>query len=107
LALLLGARNARTEQLALLQSIPSMAPDFGEVHFYIAKALLDLGDPGRFSEAAKTAQRGLELAPNSSSAPLGHYVLADIYQLTKRPADAVREFQRGRDLERRLSQPQR
>ena len=103
LALLLGARGARPEQLALLQSIPPYAPDFGEVYFHIAKALLDTGDRSRLGEAAQAAERGLELAPTAPSAPLGHYVLADIYQLTNRPADAARQLERGRELERRLA----
>lgn len=103
LGLLLGARGARAEQLSMLRSIPALAPGFGEVYFYIAKALLDEGDGSRLGEAAQAAQRGLQLAPASASAPLGHYVLADIYGLTSRPADAARELQRGRDLERRLA----
>jgi arylsulfatase A-like enzyme/tetratricopeptide (TPR) repeat protein len=103
LALLLGARGDRRAELAMLQSIPAIAPNFGEVHFYIAKALLDLGERTRLEEAARAARRGLELAPNAPSAPLGHYVLADVYQLSNRPADAARELQRGRELERHLN----
>ena len=74
-----------------------------EVDFYIAKALLDLGDAGRLKEAAEIALRGLRRAPSAASAPLGNYVLADIYRLTERPADAARELERGQALERRLS----
>ena len=103
LALLLGARNAHREQLAMLESIPPLAPQFGDVHFYIAKALLDLGERSRLEDAARAARLGLELAPNAPSAPLGHYVLADVYQLLNRQADAARELQRGRELERRLN----
>jgi arylsulfatase A-like enzyme/tetratricopeptide (TPR) repeat protein len=104
LSLLVGARGARTEQIALLRSIPPLAPDFGEVYFYLAKALLDSGDANRYGEAAEAAERGLRLAPMAPSAPLGHYVLADIYQSTGRPVDAAREVERGRQLEHRLKQ---
>ena len=103
LSLLLSARVERVEALSLLQSIPALAPDFMEVDFYIAKALLDLGDAGRLKEAAEIALRGLRRAPSAASAPLGNYVLADIYRLTERPADAARELERGQALERRLS----
>lgn len=103
LALLVGARGDGVEKLALLQSIPPFAPDFGEVYFHIAKALLDTGDRRRLEEAARAAQRGLELAPAAPSAPLGHYVLADVYQLTNRPSDAEREVRRARELEQRLA----
>ncbi len=81
LAQLLGARGDRAGQVALLESIPRIAPQFAEVHFYLAKALLDLGDRSRLPEAIDAAQRGLRMAPNSPMAPLGHYVLADIYGL--------------------------
>ncbi len=103
LALLIGARGDGVEKLALLQSIPSYAPDFGEVYFHIAKALLDTGDRGRLEEAARAAERGLQIAPAAPSAPLGHYVLADVYQLTNRPSDARREVDRARELEKRLA----
>lgn len=103
LALLVGARGDGVEKLALLQSIPSYAPDFGEVYFHIAKALLDTGDRGRLEEAARAAERGLQIAPAAPSAALGHYVLADVYQLTNRPSDARREIDRARALEKRLA----
>ena len=101
LAQLLGARGDRAGQVALLESIPRVAPQFGEVYFYLAKALLDLGDRARFPEAIDAAERGLRLAPNSPTAPLGHYVLSDIYTLDGRTADAQRELRLGRQLEQR------
>lgn len=102
--MLLGQRGDHREQLQLLESIPKLAPDFADVYFFMAKALLDLGDPGRFSEAIGDADRGLRMAPASSTAPLGHYVLADIYRLQGRQADSQRQLARGQELERRLSQ---
>jgi arylsulfatase A-like enzyme/tetratricopeptide (TPR) repeat protein len=101
LSQLVGARGDHAQQVALLESIPPIAPQFGEGYLYLAKALLDLGDRARFPEAIDAAQRGLRLAPNSPTAPLGHYVLADIYDLQARTADAQRERQLGRALEQR------
>lgn len=103
LALLLGRRRAYAEQIELLEAIPAIAPEFHEVHFYRAKAYLDSGDPSRWEDAIATAEKGLRLAPKSSSAPLGHYVLADVYRLLGRPEDAERELGRGRELEARLA----
>ena len=71
------------------------------MYFYLAKALLDLGDRARFPEAIDAAERGLRLAPNSPTAPLGHYVLSDIYTLDGRTADAQRELRLGGQLEQR------
>jgi tetratricopeptide (TPR) repeat protein len=100
LAQLVGARGDHAGQVALLESIPRIAPQFGDVYFYLAKALLDLGDRSRFQEAIDAAQRGLQVAPNSPTAPLGHYVLSDIYNLQGRTSDALREQRAGQQLER-------
>lgn len=105
LALLLGQRGDFRGQLQLLESIPKIAPDFGDVHFYIAKALLDLGDRRRFPEAVTAARRGLRLAPTSPQAPLGHYVLADIFMVEGKQADAARELRLGKELEQRVGAP--
>jgi arylsulfatase A-like enzyme/tetratricopeptide (TPR) repeat protein len=105
LAQLLGARGAFREQAEMLQSIPQLAPGFDEIHFHIAKALLDIGDPGRLQEAIDEAQLGLKLAPAAPTAPLGHYVLADVYRLQGKLADANRELALGRALEQRAAQP--
>jgi arylsulfatase A-like enzyme/tetratricopeptide (TPR) repeat protein len=103
LASLVGARKDYAEQVTLLQSIPRIAPQFAEAYFYLAKALLDQGDRARFPEAIDAARRGLQLAPSSASAPLAHYVLADIYNLQDRKAEAQREFLLGQQLERASS----
>lgn len=99
LARLLGERRAFSEQIALLDSIPALAPEFGDVHFYRAKAYLDSGDASRRPAAIAAARRGLQMAPDSATAPLGHYVLADIHALEGRPQEAARELTRGRALE--------
>ena len=52
-------------------------------------------------EAARLAKKGLEFAPKSEMAPLGHYVLADIYNRQGRPREAAQEAERGRELETR------
>ena len=93
--------------MALLESIPRVAPEFSDVYFYLAKALLDTGDPGRFEEAIAAARQGLRVAPDSPRAPLGHYVLADVYRLQGRRADAEREIEAGRKLEQKVAGPGR
>ncbi len=102
LAALVGARGDHREQVALLESIPPIAPDFPDVYFYLAKALLDSGDAERLGAAREAAERGLRSAPTSTSAPLGHYVLSDIYRLQGRGDDAQRELRAGQQLEQQL-----
>lgn len=83
---------------ALKQSIQSN-PYFAEGHLFLAKAYLDRGS--NFDEAIALAQKGLELAPSSEYAPLGHYVLADIYNRQGRSREASREAALGQALEAR------
>jgi arylsulfatase A-like enzyme/Tfp pilus assembly protein PilF len=83
---------------ALKQSIESN-PRFAEGHFFLAKAYLSSGT--NLDEAVRLAKKGLELAPKSELAPLGHYVLADIYNRQGRPREAAQEAERGRELEAR------
>ena len=63
------------------------APDFGPPYWYLARE--ELG-AGRVAEAKDLALRGLAAQPVSEVAPLGHYVLADVYNREGR-ADAARE----------------
>jgi arylsulfatase A-like enzyme/Flp pilus assembly protein TadD len=72
-------------------------PEFADGHFFLARALLASG--GDMNEAARLAQEGLKLAPASEMAPLGHYVLADVYNRRGRPGDAAREVAMARSLE--------
>jgi tetratricopeptide (TPR) repeat protein len=102
LAMLLGRSGRHAEALALLESIPRLSPAFHDVQFFIAKEALDSGDVRRRPDAMAAAQRGLQLAPRSPNAPLGHYVLADLYRLTGRTREAEREIDLGRSLEREL-----
>jgi len=83
---------------ALKQSIESN-PRFAEGHIFLAKAYLDSGR--NFDEAVTLARKGLGLHPNAEVAPLGHYVLADLFSRQGRSADSQREAALGAALERR------
>jgi tetratricopeptide (TPR) repeat protein len=83
---------------ALKQSIESN-PYFAEGHFFLAKAYLD--GNSRFDEAITLAKKGLTLAPRSEFAPLGHYVLADIYNRQGRSKEAAQQAAMGEALEAR------
>jgi len=74
-------------------------PSFAEGHLYLAKLYLDLGQ--NLDEAVRLARHGIELAPESEYAPLGYYVIADVYSRQGRRAEAEREAARGRALEGR------
>jgi len=84
------------EMEALRQAIDGN-PRFADGHFFLARALLASG--GSLDEAASLARKGLELDAKSEMAPLGHYVLADIYNRRGQPGAAAREVAIARSLE--------
>jgi len=90
--------NAAGQEAAFRKSI-ELNPRFAEGYLFLAKLYLDQGR--RFEEAIALARQGLEAGPRSTFAPLGHYVLADVYSRSGRSADAERELARGRALEAR------
>ena len=87
----------RTAEEAAYRKALELNPRFAEGYFYLAKLYLD--QDRRFDEAIDLAKRGLELGPSSEFAPLGHYVLADIYSRRGMHAEAAREAERGRKME--------
>jgi arylsulfatase A-like enzyme/Tfp pilus assembly protein PilF len=95
------AQGRTAEQEAAYRKAIAINPEFGEGYFYLAKLLLDQGRG--FDEAVTLARKGLEVAPSSPYAALGHYVLADLYGRLGRPAEAATEAQRGRALEKRTA----
>ena len=94
-----GLVGDRSGQIDAYKKAIEINPSFGEGHLFLAKVYLDAGQ--NLDEAVRLARRGLELAPESEYAPLGHYIVADVYSRQGRSADAEREAARGRALEGR------
>ncbi len=99
LAQLRRARGDRDGYLAELREGVEKAPDFGACYWYLARE--ELG-AGRLDAAADLARRGLEAQPVSDVAPLGHYVLADVYNRQGQPAKAREEVGKAQRLEAAL-----
>ncbi len=97
LAKLLQKSGRLTEAVARYRKAVEVQPDFGTGQLYLAKALLDAGD---LQGAEQWARRGLTNQPDPRLAPLGHYVLADIYNRQGRAADANREVAAAKRRER-------
>jgi arylsulfatase A-like enzyme/Tfp pilus assembly protein PilF len=96
---LYGLVGDRSGQIDAYKKAIEINPSFGEGHLFLAKVYLDAGQ--NLDEAVRLARRGLELAPESEYAPLGHYIVADVYSRQGRSAEAEREAARGRALEGR------
>jgi tetratricopeptide (TPR) repeat protein len=95
LAKLLQQRGQRADALALFRRVTELAPDFGTGQLYLAKALLDAGD---LAGAEQWARKGLAMKPDPNIAPLGHYVLSDLYNRQGRFKAAERELNAAKRL---------
>ena len=74
--------------------------DFGNGYLFLAKAYLDLGE--NLDEAISLARKGLELAPESEYAPLGHYILADIYNRLGQMDKYYEELRKAQQLQQKF-----
>jgi len=100
MALLYGKMGLLREQVQELQKAIEAEKSFARAYLFLAKAYLDLNE--NFEEAIDLAKKGLELEPEAESAPLGHYVLADIYNRLGRWAEYSAELEKGRALEQKI-----
>ena len=96
LAQLLRERGDRAGFLDELGRCTQEAEKFGACYFYLAREVLEAG---QLDEARRLAERGLEGDPTSPVAPLGHYVLADVYSRKGDQARADAEAEKGKRLE--------
>jgi len=91
-------RSGRTrEAVTHFRRVVEIEPTFGTGQLYLAKALLDAGD---LAGAEQWARAGLQNKPEPRMAPLGHYVLADVYEQRGNAADARREGEMANRLKR-------
>ena len=82
-------------QLEAYEAAIKSNPRFAEGHFFLAKLYLDRHE---FARAVDLARRGLDLAPESEWAPLGHFVLSDAYAATGQRDRSSAEAAEGRRL---------
>jgi arylsulfatase A-like enzyme/tetratricopeptide (TPR) repeat protein len=100
LALVYAKLGRLREEVEELKAAIEANKKFARSYLFLAKAYLDLNE--NFEEAISLARKGLELEPAAESAPLGHYVLADIYNRLGRTAEYTAEVEKGKALEQKL-----
>lgn len=76
--------------------------NFANGYLFLAKAYLDLSE--NLDEAMRLVRKGLELAPQSEYAPLGHYILADIYNRLGQTDKYNDELRKARQLQLKIKQ---
>ena len=89
------------DQIRELREAIDSNKNFARAYLFLAKAYCDLNE--NYYEAISLAKKGLELDPESDSAPLGHFVLADIYNRLGRHEEYASELQKGRLLEKKIN----
>ncbi|MEO8360164.1 MAG: tetratricopeptide repeat protein, partial [Vicinamibacteria bacterium] len=85
-----------------LRTSTEKAPDFGPSFFFLAREEMNAG---HLDVARDLAERGLKVDNISEVAPLGHYVLADIYSRQNKPKEAAEEAAKGKALQARKVRP--
>jgi Tfp pilus assembly protein PilF len=60
-----------------LEACVASKPEYGIAYLYLAKNIMDGG--GDLLQAKQFVEKGLQNLTEKSQAPLGHYLLADIY----------------------------
>jgi choline-sulfatase len=91
-------KGGRTREAAdRFRQTVTITPEFGTGHLYLAKALLDVGD---LDGAERAAREGLRVKADPEIAPLGHFVLADVFNRRGRPREAEQEAARARRLQK-------
>ncbi len=96
-AKLYGAMGDPGRMEASFRSALEHNSEFAVGYLYLSKVLLDRGE---LEEAEEVALRGLALEPEPEMAPLGHFVLADVYNRQGRAAEAEREIRRAQSYRR-------
>jgi choline-sulfatase len=102
LAKLLQRAGRTDDAVRRFRQSVAVAPEFGTGHLYLAKSLLDLN---QLEAAAEAARKGLQSNPEPRLAPLGHYVLADVYNRQGQHARADAEVAKARRLEGAQGRP--
>ena len=96
LAKLYGRARRPGDMARHLERSIELDESFAEGHLYLAKIHLDRSELGR---AEELALRGIALGPEPEVAPLGHYILADVYNRLGRLAEAEQALRAARALE--------
>jgi len=99
LSVLCAKKGDTTAQVAALKQAVAANPAFAEGSISLAKAYLDAGI--NLSEALSLARKGVELAPDSPLAPLGHFVMADVLLRQGQSEAAARALAAGKASEAR------
>ncbi len=95
LAKLFGQAGQRDQQIEHFKKALELNESFANGYLYLAKAYLDAE---KFEEAIQMARKGIDLGPDRTLAPLGHFILVDVYNRLGRFRDAERELAIARRL---------
>ncbi|MEW6455678.1 MAG: sulfatase-like hydrolase/transferase [Acidobacteriota bacterium] len=86
-------------QIIEFREVIKSEPYFAIGYLYLAKAIMD--GNGDLREAVDIAKKGISLGPEPEYLPLGHFILADIYNRMGNLVMAEQELQRGREIQAR------
>lgn len=99
LARLYRSQGREEDERRMLEKTRESNPDFPLTYFYLARILLNRGVD--FTAAVALVKRGQELKPEPAEAPLGFFLLADLYGRLGDAAKAESFARRGQEEARK------
>jgi arylsulfatase A-like enzyme/Tfp pilus assembly protein PilF len=87
------------EEKAELEACIAVKPEYGIAYLYLAKNLMDSG--GDLMKSKQLVEQGLKNLSEQSQIPLGHYLLADIYNRLGDSHQATLQVQLARQAEKK------
>lgn len=100
LGILYNASGQKNKEMETFQQLMRAYPSDPRGYFYLAKAMLDTGQPP--GAVVDLALRGLSLNPLPEMQIFGHYLLGNAYQATGKPAESRKEFEIAQNMEKKL-----
>lgn len=97
LSQIFAARGDHAEAVEALRAATEARPELAVAHLYLGRSLVALNDPAALDEAEAAARRALQLGLPEGQRPMGHLVLADVYNRQGRTDEAQRELARARE----------
>jgi tetratricopeptide (TPR) repeat protein len=92
-----GHRGDVDRQQQLYEAAIESNPEFVRGHYFLAKLIMDRGE--NLDRVEELALQGIEKDPEYRAGPMGHYLLADVYNRQGREAESQRELRRAQQIQ--------
>jgi arylsulfatase A-like enzyme/Tfp pilus assembly protein PilF len=92
-----GTRGDVDRQQELYEAAIESNPEFVRGYYFLAKLVMDRG--GNLDRVEELAREGLARDPEHQAGPMGHFLLADVYNRQGRETESLQELQLARRIQ--------